>query len=96
MTRNAQFLLSNSILPGATVSTREEGETVTYQLKMAIFAMALVVVVSGAILGSWLYLEFEHSNDRQELVDCIRTETVAEAREPAMQVIEASILECQP
>ena len=96
MKRNAQFLLSYRVLLGATVSTREEAETVTYQLKMVMFASALVVVVSGAILGSWLYLEFEHSNDRQELVDCIRTKTVAEAREPAMQVIEAGILECQP
>lgn len=68
----------------------------TYQLKMVMFASALVVVVSGAVLGSWLYLEFEHSKDRQELVDCIRTKTVAESREPAMQVIEAGILECQP
>lgn len=74
MNRKAQFLLSYRALPGATVSTREEDETVSYQFKMVIFALALVVVVSGAILGSWVYLEFEHLKEQRQveasITDC--------------------------
>ncbi|MDG4668799.1 hypothetical protein [Mycobacterium sp. 236(2023)] len=38
-----------------------------YQLKVVLFAAALMVVVSGAILGSWLYLEYEHLKEQNQL-----------------------------
>ena len=50
--RKPQFLLSYHASPGATVSTREENETVNYQLKMVIFAAALMVVVFSD--ASWV------------------------------------------
>ncbi|WP_165606773.1 hypothetical protein [Mycolicibacterium iranicum] len=39
----------------------------TYQLKVLVYLAALVVVVSGAILGSWLYLEIEHMKEQKQL-----------------------------
>ncbi|WNG89226.1 hypothetical protein C6A87_008660 [Mycobacterium sp. ITM-2016-00317] len=62
---------------------------------MVFFVSALLVVVSGGILGFWAYMELAHRDDQQRLVDCIRAETVGDGQQPAMQVVEASIMQCQ-
>jgi hypothetical protein len=92
---NPQILLSYHRLDGVTVSTREEAKVVAFQLKVVIFSSALIIVVSGGILGFWAYMELTHRGDQQRLVDCIRRETLADGQKPAMQVVEASIMDCQ-
>ncbi|MBB2990594.1 hypothetical protein FHR72_002062 [Mycolicibacterium iranicum] len=66
-----------------------------YQIKVLSYVSALFVVVAGGLLGAWAYMELEHRHEQERLLDCIRSESVDEGDEPAMRVVETSILQCQ-
>ena len=67
----------------------------SYQLKIALYAATLIAAAAGAVLLSWAYLEVQHADEHQELVDCIRVESRDGGWLPVQQVVESSISTCE-
>lgn len=65
-----------------------------YQVKVYGFVAVAVAIMAAGILLTWAYMEVEHQEERNRLMDCIRHQTLTDGVLPAQMVIDANIQYC--